>query len=141
MSEPTKPIPVADDFSSGFWDAAAQGRLVVQRCGSCGFLSYPPSLVCLRCRCDPPTAGWHEVSGRGHLKTWTVMRDSFLPGFDDELPFVIADIELAEQPGLRIVARLTDIELDDLELGMPLKVAFGDPVGQTRVPHFVRDAS
>ena len=141
VSAASKPVPVADELSSGFWEASADGILAMQRCGSCGWLAYPPGLVCISCRADPPRFSWEPVSGQGRLKTWTVMRDSFLPGFDDDIPYVVADVELVEQPGLRMVARLRGIGLDELVTSMPLVVAFGDPVDGMRVPHFVRGAS
>ena len=46
------------------------------------------------------------VSGRGVVRSWTVVRQSFLPGFDDDLPFVLVDVELDEQADLRIIGRL-----------------------------------
>ena len=36
------------------------------------------------------------------------MRQSFLPGFDDDVPFVLVDVELDEQADLRMIGRLLD---------------------------------
>jgi hypothetical protein len=38
-----KVIPVADDLSKPFWDAVNRRRLVLQHCGACDRLQYPPS--------------------------------------------------------------------------------------------------
>lgn len=140
VSPSSKPVPVPDDLSRGFWEATAQHTLAMQRCDSCSRYAYPPALVCTACRADPPRFHWEPISGEGHVKTWTVMRDSFLPGFDDDIPYVVADVELAEQPGLRIIAQLRDVAEGDLELGMSVTVAFEDVGEGISVPYFVRSA-
>ncbi len=62
------------------------------------------------------------VSGRGSVRSWTVMRQSFLPGF--EVPFVLVDVELDEQPELRLIGRLLDGEDPHLHIGARVQVAF-----------------
>lgn len=138
MSDAPPPVPVPDSTSEGFWSATVEQRLVIQRCDECGWYSYPPALVCRHCRTDPPRFAWGEVTGAGTVRTWTVMRDSFLPGFDDEIPYVVADVELAEQPGLRFIARVRDVDPGELEIGLPVEVRFGQIVDGTAVPYFVR---
>lgn len=130
------PVPVPDELSSGFWSAAARHELVVQRCGNCGWLAYPPGIVCRHCQVDPPDLSWYEVSGEGQLKSWTVIRDAFLPAFASETPYVVGDIELAEQPRLRMAARVVGLEPADLELGLPMRVTFVDLDDGLSVPHF-----
>ncbi len=137
MTVAPKPVPVPDQLSAGFWAAAAEKRLVMQACGTCSSLAYPPGPVCRNCRADPPTWTWQEVSGRGRLKTWTVIRDSFLPGFAPDVPFVVADVELVEQPRLRMIARIHDLATDDVALDLALEVRFGPLEAGTRVPYFV----
>lgn len=141
VSNPTRPSPVADDQSEGFWAACATSSLAMQQCGGCGWFAYPPNLLCINCRLDPPQFEWTTVSGEGRLKSWTIIRDSFLPGFTEEIPYVVADIELDQQPGLRMIARLEGVAESELERGMPLHVVFGELIGQTRIPHFVRAAT
>lgn len=110
--------------------------MTIQRCASCGWYNYPPKIVCISCRADPPELEWAAVSGKGRVKTWTIMRDAFLPGFAQEVPYVVADIELVEQPGLRIVARLADVAEDELALGLPVEVGFDDVAGGISIPRF-----
>lgn len=50
------------------------------------------------------------------------MRQSFLPGF--EVPFVLVDVELDEQPELRLIGRLLDGEDPGLHIGARVHVAF-----------------
>ena len=58
----------------------------------------------------PPIRGFEftAVSGRGIVRSWTVVRQAFLPGFDSDLPFVLVDVELVEQEELRLIGRLLD---------------------------------
>lgn len=135
-----KPIPVPDELSEGFWSAASEHRLSVQQCESCGWLAYPPNIACINCLVDPPRFGWHDVSGAGRLKTWTVVRDAFLPGFADAVPYVIADVELVEQPGLRILARLEGVDHDELARELAVEVAFTD-LSSEALPYFVASSS
>ncbi len=137
LSTPPKPVPVPDALSEEFWAATAEHRLAMQQCRSCGWLAYPPRTSCVSCRADPPAFRWSPVSGRGRVQTWTVVRTAFLPGFAADVPYVVADIELEEQPRLRMAAGLRGIERDAIEIGMPVQVAFEDMEGGVSIPYFV----
>ncbi len=91
----------------------------------------------MSCRADPPAFSWQPVSGFGRVKTWTVMRTAFLPGFADDIPYVVADIELDEQPGLRMAARLRNVAAAEIRIGMPVQVAFDDVDDGVSIPYFV----
>ena len=64
------------------------------------------------------------------------MRQSFLPGFDDDLPFVLVDVELDEQADLRMIGRLLDGPDVALHLGDRVVVAFEDLAPGVSVPAF-----
>lgn len=138
---PAPPVPVPDELSEGFWEQARNGVLTTQQCDHCGTRALPPTLVCTRCHADPPSFRWSPVSGDGRVATWTVVRDALLPGFADAVPYVVAEVEIPEQSGLRIVARLRGVEPDDLRIGLPVRVAFTDGGEGTRVPIFERAAA
>jgi uncharacterized OB-fold protein len=74
------------------------------------------------------------VSGRGVVRSWTVVRQSFLPGFD--VPFVLVDVELEEQADLRLVGRLLDGVEAELHLGAAVCVAFEELSDEISVPAF-----
>ena len=97
-----RPVPVPDERSAPFWEAAAEhvlalGALLARAARS----RIPPDLVCPHCHSTEPGFAFEPVSGRGIVRSWTVVRQSFLPGFDDDLPFVLVDVELDEQADLR----------------------------------------
>jgi uncharacterized OB-fold protein len=131
-----KPIPVPDAASEGFWAAAASHVLAIQRCAGCGWYAYPPNVVCNNCLSPEPSFRYEPVSGRGRITTWTVVHRAFLPGFATDVPYVVAEVELEEQGGLRMIARLVGAEPGDLTIGAPVEVVFDDVADGTAVPHF-----
>jgi len=48
-SKVTRPIPVPNEWTKPFWDAAKRGSLELQRCQSCGHFQHPPYATCLQC--------------------------------------------------------------------------------------------
>jgi uncharacterized OB-fold protein len=133
---PPKPVPVPDDESRPFWEAAASHVLCIQRCENCGWYSYPPVMICPNCLSPGRAFRFVPVSGRGTVKTWTVMRDAFLPGFKDDVPYVVVDVTLEEQAGLDLVGRLVDGPDAPLRLGAAVEVVFEEPADGVAVPAF-----
>jgi uncharacterized protein len=131
--ESGRPVPVPDELSAPYWAAAARHVLVIACCSQCGSMSMPPGQVCPQCGSTDPQYAWPEVSGRGIVRSWTVIRQSFLPGFD--VPFLLVDVELAEQAELRIIGRLLDGPDAPVRAGAPVRVAF-DVAGGVPVPAF-----
>jgi uncharacterized OB-fold protein len=137
MSEvPTRPVPVPDERSQPYWDAAARHELAVARCSVCHAYSIPPDVVCQHCHSTTPDFVYVPVSGRGVVRSWTVMHQSFVPGFEQLIPFVLVDVELEEQADLRTIGRLLDGPDAPLAIGAPVTVAFEDLAPGVSVPAF-----
>lgn len=128
----TRPLPVPDESSAPYWEAAARHVLTVARCGECGTLALPPDVVCTACGSTTPTYEFTDMSGRGTVRSWTVVRQSFLPGFD--VPFVLIDVELVEQDDLRLIGRLLDGVDAPLRIGADVRVVFEDLADGIAVP-------
>lgn len=122
-------LPVPDETSSPYWDAASRHVLTAARCGQCGVFAMPPDVVCTACGSTNPRYEFTPVSGLGVVRAWVVVRQSFLPGF--EVPFVLVDVELAEQPELRLIGRLLDGEPTR---GATVRAAFEDLADGISVP-------
>ena len=129
----TRPVPLPDETTGFFWDAAAQGHLVVQLCRSCGRLQYPPDVVCTECQGDD--LGHKQLSGRGVLYSFAIVDRAFHSGFVPYLPYVVALVELEEQPGLRMLTNVVDTDPGTLSIGMPLEVRF-ERRGEVTLPQF-----
>jgi uncharacterized protein len=139
MTETGRPVPVPDDRSEAFWTGAAAHTLVLARCSLCAALSHPPESVCPHCRSTDATFAFIPVDGSGHIRSWTVMRQSFLPGF--EVPFVLVDVELSAHPDVRLIGRLLDGPAAALELGLPVRLAFEDIAAGVAIPAFELEAT
>jgi hypothetical protein len=86
-----------DERSAAFFDAAAEGRLVVRRCDGCSAF-YPPELpACPACRSLAST--WVDVAGSGELIAWVVVHRRADTG---PLRTVVATVELDEGPWLTL---------------------------------------
>ena len=92
--------------------------------------------MCRACLASEPSFSFAPVSGRGTVRAWTVARTAFLTAFEDELPWVLVDVELAERPGLRLVARLADGPDAPLRLGAPVVVDWEERAEGPAVPCF-----
>ncbi|MGN5236072.1 MULTISPECIES: OB-fold domain-containing protein [unclassified Rhodococcus (in: high G+C Gram-positive bacteria)] len=130
-----RPLPVADATSAPYWAAAAEHRLELARCRECSAFAHPPDSVCPNCGSTDPAFEFVPVSGHGTVRSWTTVRQSFLPGFDD-LPFVLVDVELAEQSELRLIGRLLDGPDVELRIGTPVVAAFEQLTPEVSVPAF-----
>lgn len=130
-----RPVPVPDDVSAQFWDAAARGELAVQRCVSCQDLQYPPEITCRRCHSDD--LSYTGVSGRGRVYSFAVVERAFHAGFADRLPYVTAMVELEEDPRVRLFTNIVDSAPGSVEVGMPVEVTF-ETVGDRVLPQFRR---
>jgi hypothetical protein len=125
------PLPVPDQDTQPFWDAARRRELVIPRCDGCGFWIWQPKPVCPRCHQDAIT--WTPVSGDGTVASWTVIRPPVLPAYADLVPFVILLVELEE--GVRLVGQLvgddgqllqTDGEPEGIAMDAPLSLRWRD---------------
>jgi uncharacterized OB-fold protein len=114
--------PVADTFSQAWWDACRARRLLVRRCDDCGALHFPPRRACPRCWSE--RVDWHEVSGRGSLYSYSVVRENDLPAFRDAVPYVVAVVELAEGP--RLMTTIVDSPAAAVAVDASVEVVFVD---------------
>ena len=105
---PTKPRPVSDTTSAGYWEATARGEFALPQCSECLQYAMPPTTVCHECGSSDPRYTYVQIDGAGSVRSWTIVRDAFLPGFADDLPYLLVDVELDVQPQLRMIGRLVD---------------------------------
>jgi uncharacterized OB-fold protein len=106
---------------------------MVQRCSACGYLQHPPDVVCTECQ--QAELEHVELSGQGHLYSFAVAERAFHPGFVSYLPYVVALVELVEQPGLRLLTNIVEADPNLLRIGMPLEVTF-EKRGHIGLPQF-----
>ena len=95
--------------------APAYYRLEGQRCAACGAVQFPPRHACSSCRGMNLAA--HRLSGNGTVYSWSEVAQA-PHGFSGS--YLVALVDLEE--GVRVTAQLTDVESDEVEIGMPVEM-------------------
>src|SRR5215210_2721645 len=91
IAESARPVPVPDEASAPFYEGAARGELMLQRCGSCGAFMWPVKPRCVECFSGE--IAWERASGHAALYSFAVVHQRY-PGFEE--PYVLATVETAE---------------------------------------------
>lgn len=125
--------PAVTEETAPFWDAAAEGRLLVERCTACGADAFPPRGICRTCRSRQMS--WVEVTGPGRVYSFTVNHQRWLP--DLAVPYAVVLVEFADHPGVRVAGRVRGCAPGDVAIGMTVEVGFEDGPGGTAIPSFV----
>jgi uncharacterized OB-fold protein len=125
-----RPAPVVTADNEAFWLAAADGRLVVQRCTSCGSRHHPPRPMCPRCRSIE--LEWAEVAGTGTVYSYALLHHPRHPAFDYPVPAVLVDLD----EGVRILSNLVGIDPHAIRIGLRVRVAFEVAGEDLAVPVF-----
>jgi uncharacterized OB-fold protein len=135
-------VPLVLDEAAGFWQLCQTGVLSVQACQDCGLRRFPPCPMCSRCQ--SLRRSWVPVSGVGAIWSFAVPHPPLLPAYQDLAPFVVAVVELADQPGLRMVGNvlareggaINEVRERDIQIGHNVRVTF-EPRGDLHIPQWV----
>lgn len=92
-------------------------NLVGEVCPNCGVKLFPPRDVCLEC--EAPAKELFTFSGLGEVYSYTTIYDA-PAGFEKYAPYTVALVKLAEGP--LVTAQLTDINNEDVQIGMPVEM-------------------
>ncbi len=130
----TRPDPVFTPDAVFFWEGAARGELLGQRCADCRKLAHPPRPMCPACHSVRRETV--KLSGRGKVASWVIPRHPAPVGFA-EAP-IVALIELEE--GIRLVSNVIEVAAQDMRGGMAVEVRFAPTRGGKAVPVFARAA-
>ena len=126
IPERSLPAPIADSFTAPFWQAAAEGVLMIRRCTSCGEAHWYPRPFCPHC--GGSEVDWEPASGRGTVYSFTVTRKA------GPVPYVLAYVTLDE--GVTMLSNLVDAEMEALHIGQRVCVTFREAEGGGAVPMF-----
>lgn len=101
-------------------------RLEAAYCKECDVYFFPPRLVknCHhkkdgKCKCDDFEI--RQLPFEGELLTYTIIHTPS-DQFSDQKPFALGIVELA--PGARITTQIADVDFNELEIGMKVRVEF-----------------
>lgn len=112
------PIPNPSPACLPFWEAAAQGNLVIPRCTHCGHFEWVPQEFCSHC--GTWALSWEPVSGRGAIYSYSIVHAAQVPGL--QTPYVLAIVHLEE--GVYMVSNIVGCPVEEIHVGMRLEVSF-----------------
>jgi uncharacterized protein len=129
----SRPIPKPSVYvdTQPFWDAAKQGKLVLQFClDTKRFQHYPrPVSIFTGSR----NLEWREVSGKGTIYACTVIRVPG-PGLEGRLPLSVVTVDLDE--GVRIIGNVLNVDPDTVAIGQSVEVAWDRLADDVQYPAF-----
>ncbi len=118
--KPFRVLPRVTPQNEHFWRGGAAGRLQFLRCGDCRRYLHPPAPVCGSCLSK--NLGVEAVSGRARVATFTLNHKEWVPAPDH--PYVIAIVEIDEDPSVRLMTNLVNCDPAAVHIGMPVEVVF-----------------
>lgn len=92
--------------------------LIGEVCGHCQSKLFPPRDVCPEC--GTPAKTPFTFSGRGEVFSFSTVYQA-PASHEEQAPYTVALIKLAEGPML--TAQLTDVDRDQIKIGMPVEMA------------------
>ena len=117
---PFRILPRLTQENRFFWTSGADGRLRFLRCQTCRDYVHPPTPICPHCLTK--TLAPEPLSGRATVASYTINVQPWIPGFDP--PYVIAIVEMEEEPAVRLTTNIVGCAPDDVHIAMPVQVTF-----------------
>ena len=133
-SEVTRPIPVPDQWTQPFWDAAKRGVLELQRCQSCGHFQHPPYPTCLNCM--GIDLKFEPVGGTGTIYAYTYMHHTGDKRFAPAVPYASIVVELDGAPGALMAGNLLGVPHTEAKVGRRVEVVFEPLNDDITLPQF-----
>ena len=124
-----------DELTKPFWDAATNGKLVIQNCTACNRLQNPPLPRCGQCG-SGDNLEWKEMSGRGTIYNYCVVYDCPIRSLQEDQPFNLAVIMLEEDPAIQMYSHLPGTPVDDVPIGGAVRVVFEPTANGQAVPEW-----
>lgn len=105
-----------------FWGYCAQVELRFQRCADCGVFRHPPSPMCPVCVSSQ--SRWDLAPDDAELFSYTVVHHAPHPALKEAVPYNVAIVAFPSIGWIRIVSNIIDAAPAELEIGMPLVLAW-----------------
>jgi uncharacterized protein len=127
------PQPGWSPLTEGYWKAAHDGRLVVQRCTNCGTHRWPPSYACYRCQSTE--WAWDDVPGTGTVFSYT-WADTRAVGDSPLYNITVVELDGTQGEPVRVLSRVLDVDKEQLRCDLPVVVTFEPFDDDVAVPMF-----
>lgn len=133
----SRPEPLVSPESAPYWEAVRRHTLEIQRCSRCPAWIHYPQVLCPQC--FSADLSFEPVSGTGRVVTWSIVHRAQHTDFKHEVPYAVVVAEMAE--GFRLLANVSEISLDEIRTGLPVRVRFQDYSNGVTLPVFVSDTA
>jgi uncharacterized OB-fold protein len=130
----TRPIPVPNEWTKPFWDAAKRGVLELQRCQACGHFQHPPYATCTQCVATH--LKFEPVRGEGTIYAYTIMYHTGDKRFAAAVPYASIIVELDDAPGALMAGNLLEAEYTEAKVGRRVEVVFEKLSDDITLPQF-----
>lgn len=127
-----KPLPRPTSDTKPFWDGCRRHELHFQKCLQCDHIRWPPSILCPFCHSQD--TAWIRAEGKGKIYTYAIYHRAFHKGFEQDLPYITAVIELKEGP--HFLSNIIDCDPEAVHINMAVELAWEDRVEQFSIPKF-----
>ena len=115
-----KPVPKPNSDTQAYWDACAEGKLLYQACRTCATIQTYPRSHCAQCQSND--LEWHQSAGGGSVYSHTTVLRAPTPAFKDEVPYVIALVQLDE--GFRLMVNILDCDPANVQIGRKVRIVY-----------------
>jgi uncharacterized OB-fold protein len=116
----SRKLPALNGDNAAFWQGGEHGTLLIHHCAPCERYFHPPAPVCPRCASFDVAP--RAVSGCGKVLSFTINYQQWIPAL--EVRYVVAIVELDDQPGLHFVSNIVGCPPDEVAIDMPVKATF-----------------
>jgi len=127
-----KPLPHPNADDKIFWEGCREHHLRFQKCEECGLVRWPPSAICPNCYSRDTI--WISAAGKGKVYTFAIFHRAYHPGFEGELPYVTAVVELEEGP--HFLTNIVGCRPDEVKCDMVVEVIWEDITEEFSLPKF-----
>ena len=113
-----RPAPASPSVTALWREEEKNLRFHGEKCNSCGYIQYPPQRVCVNCQSLDDASPVPLSEQPGTVFTYSM---DYIAGATD-IPLVIAVVDF--DSGGRVLCMLTDREVDEVSVGMPVEMSF-----------------
>ena len=131
-----KPIPLKTLDNHPYWDAADKHELAIQCCSECQKSIHPPGPACPHC--GSPNMEWINYGSdiTGGIYSYVITYVPMLPGFQHDLPTIIAQVSVDQVPGIQITANIIHANAEDIAIGKAVKMTWIDVTEDRALPQW-----
>lgn len=131
-----KPIPFKNQDNNPYWDAADRHELSLQKCDECKTYAMVPGPSCAKC--GSADTRWVNLGSdiTAKIYSYVISYRPFMPGFQDELPYIIAQAELDGVEDVRIMCNVLACKPEDIKIGMPVEMIWQDITEDRALPQW-----